>query len=92
MISPALSKRLGQAIVVENRPGAAGSVGAGELVRAKPDEYEAEQYAPIVLEERMTQAQLDALDNWKSSDYVDAQARAVLTYTDAMIRDVHVPK
>lgn len=39
IIGPALSKRLGQAIVVENRPGAAGSVGAGELARAKPDGY-----------------------------------------------------
>ena len=39
IIGPVLSKRLGQAIVVENRPGAAGSVGAGELARAKPDGY-----------------------------------------------------
>lgn len=38
-IGPALSKRLGQAVVVENRPGASGSVGAGELARAKPDGY-----------------------------------------------------
>ena len=54
--------------------------------------YEAEQHAPIALKEGMTQAQLDALDNWKSSDCFDAQARAVLAYTDAMTRDVHVPK
>ena len=40
IIGPVLSKRLGQAIVVENRPGAAGSVGAGELARAKPDGYQ----------------------------------------------------
>ena len=39
IIEPVLSKRLGQAIVVENRPGAVGSVGAGELARAKPDGY-----------------------------------------------------
>ena len=54
--------------------------------------YEAEQHAPIALKEGMTQAQLDALDNWESSDCFDAQARAVLAYTDAMTRDVHVPK
>lgn len=38
-IGPALSKRLGQTVLVENRPGASGSVGAGELVRAKADGY-----------------------------------------------------
>lgn len=54
--------------------------------------YEAEQHAPIALKEGMTQAQLDALDNWKSSDCFDAQSRAVLAYTDAMTRDVHVPQ
>lgn len=39
VVGPVLSKRLGQAVVVENRPGASGSVGAGELARAKPDGY-----------------------------------------------------
>lgn len=39
LIAPALAKRLGQSVVVENRPGASGSVGAGELARARPDGY-----------------------------------------------------
>ncbi len=38
-IGPELSRRLGQPLVVENRAGASGSVGAGELARAKPDGY-----------------------------------------------------
>jgi tripartite-type tricarboxylate transporter receptor subunit TctC len=38
-ISNALGERLGQAIVVENKPGASGTLGAGELHRAKPDGY-----------------------------------------------------
>lgn len=54
--------------------------------------YEAEQHAPIALKEGMTQVQLDALEDWKGSDCFDVQARAVLAYTDAMTRDVHVPK
>ena len=54
--------------------------------------YEAEQHAPIALKEGLTQMQLDALDDWKSSNCFDAQARAVLAYTDAMTRDIHVPK
>lgn len=54
--------------------------------------YEAEQHAPIALKEGMTQAQLDALNDWKSSDCFDTQARSVLAYTDAMTRDIHVPQ
>lgn len=53
---------------------------------------EAEQHAPIGLKEGMTQAQLDTLDKWKSSDCFDSQARAVLANTDAMTRNVNVSK
>lgn len=38
-MSNALGERLGQSIVVENKPGASGALGAGELHRAKPDGY-----------------------------------------------------
>ncbi len=34
-----LSERLGKAVVVENRPGAAGGVGASHVAKAKPDGY-----------------------------------------------------
>jgi tripartite-type tricarboxylate transporter receptor subunit TctC len=37
MIAPKLSEALGQPVVVENRPGQAGSVGAAELARSAPD-------------------------------------------------------
>ncbi|MBY0336882.1 MAG: tripartite tricarboxylate transporter substrate binding protein [Acetobacteraceae bacterium] len=36
-ITPGLSQRLGQPIVVENRTGAGGSLGGGEVARAAPD-------------------------------------------------------
>ncbi|MFC4419154.1 Bug family tripartite tricarboxylate transporter substrate binding protein [Cupriavidus pampae] len=38
-ISNALGKQLGQTIVIENKPGASGSLGATDLSRAKPDGY-----------------------------------------------------
>ncbi len=53
--------------------------------------FEWNAHAPIGLAEGMTQAQLDAVPNWEASPHFDATERAVLAYTDAMTREVHVP-
>ena len=37
LIAPGLSKELGQAIIVENKPGVGGGLGAAELAKAPPD-------------------------------------------------------
>ncbi|HEY0201176.1 MAG TPA: carboxymuconolactone decarboxylase family protein [Burkholderiaceae bacterium] len=60
------------------------------LINGAP--YEAEQHAPIALKEGVTQAQLDALGAWENNDCYDPLQRAVLAYTDAMTREVHVPQ
>jgi tripartite-type tricarboxylate transporter receptor subunit TctC len=39
IIAQGLSRRLGQQVVVENRPGATGTVAAGQTARAQPDGY-----------------------------------------------------
>lgn len=39
LIAPHLQERLGQPFVVENRPGGGGSVGMGQVARARPDGY-----------------------------------------------------
>jgi tripartite-type tricarboxylate transporter receptor subunit TctC len=39
LLQPRLQERLGQPVVVENRPGAGGSVGAQAVARAQPDGY-----------------------------------------------------
>ena len=52
--------------------------------------YEAEQHAPIALKEGISRAQLDALPHWEGSDLFPPRERAVLAYTQAMTRDIHV--
>jgi tripartite-type tricarboxylate transporter receptor subunit TctC len=39
VIAPALSRELGQNVVIDNKPGAAGAIGASETARAAPDGY-----------------------------------------------------
>lgn len=39
MISPALSSQLGQAVIIDNKPGANGLIGEEYFARAKPDGY-----------------------------------------------------
>ncbi|HWV43770.1 tripartite tricarboxylate transporter substrate binding protein [Pseudorhodoplanes sp.] len=39
VIADELSKALGQAVVIENKPGAGGNIGAAEAARAQPDGY-----------------------------------------------------
>jgi tripartite-type tricarboxylate transporter receptor subunit TctC len=39
IVAQKMSQNLGQAIVIDNRPGAAGLIGAGEVAKAAPDGY-----------------------------------------------------
>ena len=53
-------------------------------------DYEYTSHVPHALAEGITQRQIDALRTWRDSDAFDANSRAVLAYTEAMTRDVHV--
>ena len=53
--------------------------------------YEHRSHAKIALSEGLTQAQVDALADWKQSALLDADLKAVLAYCDAMTRDIRVP-
>jgi len=53
--------------------------------------YEYQVHVPFALSEGVTQAQIDMLDRWQDSTALTPAQRAVLAYTDAMTRDIHVP-
>lgn len=54
--------------------------------------YEYQVHVPFALREGVTRAQLDSLDRWQDSATLTPAQRAVLAYTDAMTRDIHVPE
>jgi AhpD family alkylhydroperoxidase len=54
--------------------------------------YEADQHSPIARAEGLSEAQLDELPTWGTSDVFDLKQRAVLAFTDAMTRKIRVPK
>jgi AhpD family alkylhydroperoxidase len=47
-------------------------------------EYEAVQHVPLALNAGLTRAQIDAAENWRTSDLFDARARALLAWVEAM--------
>ena len=53
--------------------------------------YEYEQHTAEALNAGISQAQIDALSNWRVSQLFDESEQAVLAYTDAMTQSVQVP-
>ena len=54
-------------------------------------EYEYVQHVPFALKAGLTQAQIDALRDWRDSKLFEEADRAVLEYTEAMTRSIQVP-
>ena len=52
--------------------------------------YEYEQHVPFALKAGLTQAQLDALGEWRKSTVFGPADRAVLEYADAMTKKIQV--
>ena len=53
-------------------------------------QYEYRAHIPFALKEGVMQAQIDALKDWQHSELYSDVERAVLAYTDAMTREIHV--
>jgi tripartite-type tricarboxylate transporter receptor subunit TctC len=77
-----LSERLGQQVVIENRPGAGGNVGTEAAVRASPDGY-------TVLQVTIANTINNALYEKLSFDVVRDLAPIASVYRQPVVMEVH---
>jgi tripartite-type tricarboxylate transporter receptor subunit TctC len=77
-LAEATSKYLGQPVVVENRPGATGTLGAAALVNAKPDGYTVSMIPITVL--RLPHMENVAFDPMKDIRYLMGVSGYVFAY------------
>jgi tripartite-type tricarboxylate transporter receptor subunit TctC len=77
-LAEATSKYLGQQVVVENRPGATGTLGAAALANAKPDGYLVSMIPVTVL--RLPHMENVAFDPMKDISYVMGVSGYVFAY------------
>ena len=86
MISPHLSKALGQSVVVENRPGAAGNIGIEAVAKSAPDGY-------TILFSATASTQNPALfRNLRFDPLTDIQpVAAIAEYPYAVVVNTHLP-
>jgi alkylhydroperoxidase family enzyme len=54
-------------------------------------DYEYRAHVPHALQGGVTPEQVEALPHWQNSKLFDGRQTAVLAYTDAMTKEVHVP-
>lgn len=82
LISKPLGEALGTTIVVENKAGASGTIGAHHVVRSKPDGYTIllSSVSPVVLSpQTMTKAPFDSLKDFAPINTVGLTPEAIAT-------------
>ena len=80
IVAPALGDALGTTIVVENRAGASGIIGAGHVAKAKPDGYTVllSSVSPVVLSpQTMTKAPFDPMKDLAAINTVGLTPEAI---------------
>src|SRR5215216_309440 len=80
ILASELAPVLGQSVVVENRPGAAGNIGAGAAARAAPDGYTlAVLSGPILINPNLTKVTYDPMKDFAPVAYLGASPNVILT-------------
>lgn len=72
-------------------PGALRELAIMRVTMLNGAQYEADQHAPVALQEGVSRQQLDALADWSTFVGFSAEQRTALALTDAMTREVKVP-
>ncbi|MET0509625.1 MAG: tripartite tricarboxylate transporter substrate binding protein [Burkholderiaceae bacterium] len=91
LIAPLLAEKLGQPVVVENRPGAGTTIGAAEVARAAPDGYTfmLSNTAPISLSPFMLERPTyDPLKSFSHIAYIGAVPNVFVVHPDVPARTV----
>jgi tripartite-type tricarboxylate transporter receptor subunit TctC len=90
ILAAELAPVLGQSVVVENRPGAAGNIGAAALARATPDGYTLGVLSgPILINPNLTKtATYDPLADFAPVAYLGASPNVILTAPNSGIENV----
>jgi tripartite-type tricarboxylate transporter receptor subunit TctC len=89
ILAAELAPALGQNVVVENRPGAAGNIGALAAARATPDGYTlAVLSGPILIQPNLAKVAYDPLKDFAPVAYLGASPNVILTRPNSGIVSV----
>jgi tripartite-type tricarboxylate transporter receptor subunit TctC len=91
LIAPLLAEKIGQPVLVENRPGAGTTIGAAEVARAAPDGYTflLSNTAPISLSPFMLdRPPYDPLKSFTHVAYIGAVPNCLVVHPDVPARTV----
>lgn len=83
-----LSKILGQPIIIDNRPGAAGAIGAREVARATPDGHTLLFSAPLLYSLLQKDASFDQVNGLSPISLVSTQALLLVANVDVPVTSV----
>jgi tripartite-type tricarboxylate transporter receptor subunit TctC len=89
ILAAELGSVLGQSVIVENRPGAAGNIGALAAARAAPDGYTlAVLSGPILIQPNLAKVAYDPLKDFAPVAYLGASPNVILTRPNSGIASV----
>ena len=89
ILAAELAPALGQNVIVENHPGAAGNIGAAALARAVPDGYTLGVLSgPIFINPNLTKVAYDPIKDFAPIAYLGASPNVILTSPNSAFANI----